>query len=196
MLTSTRRLVGAALAVIAAVAVVWSAFIDWYGGRNGSDIRLQDLFNQITFVTADSLGSLFIPLGLSALLVLVGVFVGRWLWVLAGLIAIATAFLWGLRQAQAPTGLHANLVGNGPATAVAAGALMLIAAAVSTSREHKAKAAAPVGAHARTTDPAMTATDQWSDSGQAYQQGYEHAGDQTVDQSKILDETLKQKHDG
>jgi hypothetical protein len=194
MLASTRRLVGAALAVIAAVAAVWSAFIDWYGGRNGSDIRLQDLFNQITFVTADSLGSLFIPMGLSALLVLVGVVVGRWLWVVAGLIAIATPFLWGLRQAQSVTSLHANLVGNGPATAVAAGALMLIAAAVSTRAPAREKAAAP--AHARTADPAAPAADQWSESGQAYQQGYEQAADQTVDQSQTLDETISHKREG
>jgi hypothetical protein len=198
MVASTRRLLGAVLALVAAIAVVWSAFIDWYGGRNGSDIRVQDLFNNITTEKADSLGSLFIPLGVSAILVLVGIAIqNRWLWVLGGLIAIATPLLWGLRQAQAFTGLHASLVGRGPALAAAGGALMLIAAAVTagksrrdassrTSRKQQRAATddmAVAPAPYQEADSTLVHDDQWADSGQAYQQGYGHGLEQGSEQA-------------
>lgn len=138
MVSSTRRLIGLVLVVAAAVAAVWSAFVDWYGSRNGSDIRVQDLFNGITLRTADSLGSLMVPLAISAVLVLAGIVVWwRWLWALGGLVAIATAILWGVRQAQTGDGLHANLMGNGPATAACAGAAMLLASVIATARGRK-----------------------------------------------------------
>ena len=138
MVSSTRRLIGLVLVVAAAVAAVWSAFVDWYGSRNGSDIRVQDLFNGITLRTADSLGSLMVPLAISAVLVLAGIVVWwRWLWALGGLVAIATAILWGVRQAQTGDGLHANLMGNGPATAACAGAAMLLASVIATARGKK-----------------------------------------------------------
>jgi hypothetical protein len=220
MIGSTRRMAGTALALIAAVAAVWSAFIGWYGGRKGSDIRLQDLFNQMTLNKANTWASLFIPLGVSALLALAGVVVGRWLWVLGGLIALATTFLWGLRQAQTVTGMHASLMGNGPALAAGSGALMLIAAAVAGGRRSRAKGAeatapdlaydhtarhaaagAPVASevHNAPAAPEMPATpdaDQWAGSGQAYQQGYEHGMGQAAEQGQTLDETLGQKRDG
>ena len=140
MVSSTRRLIGLVLVVAAAVAAVWSAFVDWYGSRNGSDIRIQDLFNGITLRTADSLGSLLIPLAVSAVLVLAGIVVWwRWLWALGGLVAIATAILWGVRQAQTGDGLHASLMGNGPATAACAGAAMLLASVIATARGKKAR---------------------------------------------------------
>ena len=222
MIGSTRRMAGIGLALVAAVAAVWSAFIGWYGGRKGSDIRLQDLFNQMTLVKANTWASLFIPLGVSALLVLAGAVVGRWLWVLGGLIALATVFLWGLRQAQTLTGLHASLMGNGPALAAGSGALMLIAAAVGSGRRAQARAAeatapavaydhtarhaaaAPVAsevhnAPAEPATPVVPATpeaDQWAGSGQAYQQGYEHGMGQAAEQGQNVDETLGQKRDG
>ena len=140
MISSTRRLFGLVLVVAAAVAAVWSAFLDWYGSRNGSDIRVQDLFDHITLQKANTFGSLLIPLAISAVLVLAGIVVWwRWLWALGGLVALATAALWGLRQAQAVDGLHANLVGNGPATAACAGVAMLLAAMIATARGGKTK---------------------------------------------------------
>lgn len=139
MLSSTRRLVGLVLAAVAAVAAVWSGFLDWYGGRNGSDIRIQDLFDQMTPVNADSLGSLAIPLAVSAVLVLAGILVWwRWLWALAGVIVLATVILWGARQAQTVAGLHSAEVGSGPILAACAGALMLIASVVATARAEQA----------------------------------------------------------
>jgi hypothetical protein len=140
MVSSTRRLIGLVLVVAAAVAAVWSAFIAWYGPRDGSDIRIQDLFDHLTLQKADTFGSLLIPLAISAVLVLAGIVVWwRWLWALGGLVAIATAILWGVRQSQTFDGLHANLMGNGPATAACAGAAMLIAAVVATARGGKTR---------------------------------------------------------
>lgn len=138
MISSTRRLIGLVLVVAAAVAAVWSAFLDWYGSRNGSDIRVQDLFNGITQQTADSLGSLLVPLAISAVLVLAGIVVWwRWLWALGGLVAIATAILWGVRQAQTLEGLHSGRMGSGAVTAACAGAAMLIASVIATARGKK-----------------------------------------------------------
>jgi len=138
MVSSTRRLIGLVLVVAAAAAAVWSAFLDWYGSRDGADIRIQDLFNQITLQKANTFGSLLIPMAISAVLVLAGIVVWwRWLWALGGLVAIATAILWGVRQAQDVTGLHSNLMGNGPAMAACAGAAMLLAAVIATARGGK-----------------------------------------------------------
>lgn len=135
MVSSSRRLLGLVLVVVAAAAAVWSAFVDWYGTRDGTDIRLQDLFNGITLTTADSLGSLLIPMLVSAVLVLAGIVVWwRWLWALGGIVAIATAVLWVVRQAQTVPGLHASLVGAGPWMAASAGALMMLASVIATAR--------------------------------------------------------------
>jgi hypothetical protein len=140
MISSTRRLIGLVLVVAAAVAAVWSAFLTWYGSRNGTNIRIQDLFNGLTLRSSDSLGSLLIPLAISAVLVLAGIVVWwRWLWALGGLVALATAILWGVRQAQTGDGLHAGLMGNGPATAACAGAAMLLASVIATARGKKAR---------------------------------------------------------
>ena len=85
MISSTRLLIGLVLVVSAAVAAVCSAFLGWYGGRDGTHIRVQDLFDQISPQTADSLSSVLIPLAVSAVLVLAGIVVWwRWLWALAG----------------------------------------------------------------------------------------------------------------
>jgi hypothetical protein len=136
---ASRRLVGTVLGLLAAVASVWSAFLSWYAGREGSNIRIQDLFtNGITLNNASTMNSLFLPLAFVALLFVVHAIVGwRWLLVLGGLIGIATPLLWGTRQAQTVSGLHAALVGHGPQLAAAAGVLMLIAAVVAPQRKHR-----------------------------------------------------------
>lgn len=131
MLAASRRIVGLALVLASAVVAVWSVAVDWYGGREGTSIGLQDLFSGLTPAASDTLGSLLIPLSLSALLVLVGIVAWwRWLWALGGLVAIATALLWAVRQAQTITGLHSGLVGAGPWMALSGGVGMWLAAAV------------------------------------------------------------------
>ncbi|HET9171743.1 MAG TPA: hypothetical protein VFN97_20055 [Actinospica sp.] len=141
MVSSTRKLLGLLLVVAAAVIAVWSAFVQWYGGRQGTNIRVQDLFDHgLTFTNAATMSSLLLPMLISAVLVLAGIVVWwRWLWTLAGAVAIATVVLWGARQAQTPTGLHSALMGNGPIMAAGAGAMMIFAAMIATPRASKAR---------------------------------------------------------
>lgn len=144
----SRRLIGTAIGLIAAVAAVWSAFITWYGSREGSNIRIQDLFttNGITLDSASTMNSVFLPLAFAALLCVIYAAVGwRSLLVLGGLVSIATALLWATSQAQTTAGLHADLVGPGPMLAAGAGALMIISAAVAPPpmRRHRPAATEP-----------------------------------------------------
>jgi hypothetical protein len=135
MLSSSRRLIGLVLVVAAAAAAAWSAFVAWYGGREGTNIRLNDLFDGLTVRQAATFTSLLIPMAVSAVLVLAGIVVWwRWLWALGGLVAIATPILWGVRQAQTPGGLHSGLIDNGPVLAACAGAAMLLASVIATAR--------------------------------------------------------------
>jgi hypothetical protein len=169
----SRRLIGTVLGLIAAVAAVWSAFITWYGSREGSNIRIQDLFttNGITLDSASTMNSIFLPLAFAALLCVIYAAVGwRSPLVLGGLVSIATALLWATSQAQTVAGLHADLVGPGPMLAAGAGALMLIAAAVAPPprRRHRPAAAAPV--------PQQSAEPDGRTTGQsAYAAGYRDA---------------------
>lgn len=141
MVSSTRRLLGLILVIAAAVAAVWSAFAPWYGGRKGTNIRLLDLFDHgLTFENAATMTSLLLPMLVSAVLVLAGILVWwRWLWTLAGAVAIATVVLWGARQAQTPSGLHSALVGSGPIIAACAGTAMIFAASIATVRDARTR---------------------------------------------------------
>lgn len=142
---ASRRTIATLLGLIAAAAAVWSVFISWYAGREGSNIRIQDLFSSgITLNNASTMTSLFLPLAFAALLFVVYAIVGfRSLLVIGGLICIATPLLWGTRQAQTAPGLHSALVGHGPQLAAAAGALMLIAAAVAPPRRRRDRPTTP-----------------------------------------------------
>lgn len=138
MLRLTRWMLGALLAVAGAIISVWSVFLTWYANRDGSDIRLWDLFNNSTTVNSDTATSLLLPMAIAAVLVLAGVVVGwRWLWALAGLVVITTVYLWGLRQAQTVPGLHATLVGAGVPLAFSGGALMLLGSVLAASRRRR-----------------------------------------------------------
>ena len=132
----SRKMIGLLLVVAAAVVAVWSAFVQWYGGRTGTNIRVSDLFsNGLTSANAATMASLLLPVLISAVLVVAGIAVWwRWLWILAGAVAIATVVLWGARQAQTPGGLHSAAVGNGPIMAACAGAMMIFAAMIATAR--------------------------------------------------------------
>ncbi len=141
MVHFSRKLLGLLFVVAGAVVAVWSAFVQWYGGRQGTNIRVQDLFNYgLTFNNAATMASLLVPMLICAALVVAGIAVWwRWLWILAGAVAIATVVLWGARQTQTLGGLHSALVGNGPIMAACAGAMMIFAAMIATPRGGKAR---------------------------------------------------------
>lgn len=140
MWRTTRWMTGALLATAGAVLAVWSVFLTWYANRDGSSIRVHDLFNQVSAQNADTLSSLLGPMMVAAVLVLAGLIVGwRWLWALAGFVVLTTVYLWGLRQAQAPAGLHAALVDAGVPLAFSGGALMLLGSVVATARHRRVK---------------------------------------------------------
>ena len=144
MTASSRRLTGLVLVVASAVTAVCSAFVAWYGGRTGTEIPLRDLFDGLTPTLSDSLGSLLIPLAVSAVLSLAGIVLWwRRLWALGGVIAVATAVLWVVRQAQTVTGLHSGAVGGGPWMALFAGVGMCCAAAVAIPRRHRSRRREP-----------------------------------------------------
>jgi len=136
MPATSRRIIGLALAVASAVTVAWSVAADWYDGRQGTSIGLLDLVGGLGGPGhSGALGSLLIPVSLSALLVLAGIVVWwRGLWVLGGLVAVATAALWALRQAETGAGLHAGLVGAGPWMALCGGLGGWLAVAVAGPR--------------------------------------------------------------
>jgi hypothetical protein len=163
---ASRRTIGTVLGLLAAAAAVWSAFLSWYGGREGTNIRIQDLFSSgITLNNASTMTSLFLPLAFAALLCVVYAVIGwRWLMVLGGLICVATCLLWGTRQAQTALGLHAGQVGHGAQLAAAAGAVMIIAAALAPPRKRR---------EVRTTAEPATVTGRAGEN--AYTAGYNDA---------------------
>jgi len=157
MWRTTRWMTGALLAVAGAALAVISVFLTWYGNRDGQDIRIQDLFNQMTTQSSNSLTSVLIPMAVAAVLVLAGLVVGwRWLWALAGLVALTAVYLWGLRQAQTVPGLHASLVGAGVPLAFSGGALMLLGSVVAAKRHWRKRAPAR---EAERVSPEWTPTD-------------------------------------
>ncbi|MFI1094574.1 hypothetical protein [Streptomyces sp. NPDC020917] len=134
-----RTMLGSLLALAGAVAAVWSPFRAWYGGRHGSDIRVDDLFTGVGVTPhgAALLGSLFLPLLFAALLAALGVLLrSRLVVALAGLVVLGFTVLWMVRQAQFSHSLTAGGDGldTGVAFAVLGGLLMCAAALVLPGR--------------------------------------------------------------
>ena len=74
MVHFSRKLLGLLFVVAGAVVAVWSAFVQWYGGRQGTNIRVQDLFNYgLTFNNAATMASLLLPMLICAALVVAGI---------------------------------------------------------------------------------------------------------------------------
>ncbi len=189
MLRMTRWMIGALLAVVGAVIAVWSVFLDWYANRNGSNIRIQDLFNHMTLQNSNVWGSILIPMAVAAVLVLAGLVVGwRWLWALAGLVTLAAVYLWGLRQAQTVPGLHATLVGAGVPLAFCGGALMLIGSVVAASRRRKR---VPAAAEGQRLSPEWTPIER-TQVGQTEGTGQPRMDDPRMDDPR-MDETTRRR---
>lgn len=134
-----RNVLGAALALIAAVAALVSPFRDWYADRAGQDIPLGDLFSRDGLVSGDAglLTGMFLPMLGAAVLVVAGVLLGsRLLVALAGVVALGFTILWMVRQYQVADSLviGADGMSDGAIGALAAGVLLLIASTVMTGR--------------------------------------------------------------
>ncbi|MGW7366691.1 hypothetical protein ACWGI8_25450 [Streptomyces sp. NPDC054841] len=135
-----RNVIGSVIALAGATAAVWSPFRAWYGGRHGSDYRIQDLFGGITDAAAGSAtASILLPFAFAALVTLVGVVLrSRMLVALAGLIVLGFTVLWTVRQGQAAGSITVGGagpgLGDGVAAAFGGGVLLLLAAAVMSGR--------------------------------------------------------------
>lgn len=142
-----RNISGSLLALIGAVLAVWSPFRAWYGGRQGSDIRVDGLFTGAGATTADAtpLGSLLLPLAFAALLALLGVLLRSRLAVgAAGVLVLGVTVLWMVRQGQAAGQLTAggDGLGAGAGAAVGSGVLLLLGCCVMPGRSPRYAAAA------------------------------------------------------
>ncbi|MGA5424639.1 hypothetical protein [Streptomyces lavendulocolor] len=134
-----RNVIGSILALVGAAAAVWSPFHAWYDGRHGRDYRVADLFGGITRAEADLWTSIVLPFAFAALVTLVGLALrSRVLIALAGLIVLAFAILWMVRQGQAAGSLSVESdgsgLGQGVALALGGGLLLLLGAAVMSGR--------------------------------------------------------------
>ncbi|MDT0379335.1 hypothetical protein RM572_11210 [Streptomyces sp. DSM 42041] len=110
---------------------VWSVFLPWYGGREGQDFALRDLFTPggLTEASPALFAGLFLPMAVAALLTVIGVLLrSRLLVALAGLVVLGFAILWMIRQGVAQGSLTVGGSGGldwGLALAFA-GALILL----------------------------------------------------------------------
>jgi hypothetical protein len=98
-----RRISAAVVAVVGAVGVTASAYLDWYSGRTAKDTPLERLFQtDITSGTASSYwNSVALPLAIVAVLGVVGaVLLSRFILGLGWLIGVATLVLWIVMQAN------------------------------------------------------------------------------------------------
>jgi hypothetical protein len=96
-----RTLIAIVATVAGAAAVIYSMFLPWYGDRQGRQIPLSELWNGITATTTDMVNSLFVPMVLAALLVLVGLTIGRrWLMVIGTFLAIVVFAVFLGQQMQ------------------------------------------------------------------------------------------------
>ncbi|NUS12099.1 MAG: hypothetical protein HOY69_11960 [Streptomyces sp.] len=145
-----RNISGSLLALIGAVLAVWSPFRVWYGGRLGSDVRVDGLFTGagVSPGGAALLGSLFLPMAFAAVLALLGVLARSRLAVgAAGVLVLGVTVLWMVRQARSAGSLTAGGDGMdvGVAAAFGGGALLLAGAAVMRGRARPRPRPAPAG---------------------------------------------------
>ncbi|MEU7565866.1 hypothetical protein AB0A99_07585 [Streptomyces fradiae] len=154
-----RNVVGTALAVVGAVAAVWSVFRAWYDGRLGRYYEIDDLFGGITSSRADLWWSLFLPMAFAALLTLLGLVMrSRALVALAGLVVLGFTVLWMVQQGRAAGSLTVSGdeqgVGSGAGLALGGGILLLLAAVVMSGRPRGPALEGGRAGHAGTGDGA------------------------------------------
>lgn len=98
-----RRVAGAVVAVIGALGVTASAYLDWFRGRDATQIPLERLF-QTTVTTGEPSSywnSMALALSLVTVLALLGaLLLSRFILVLGWLIGVATMVLWLVMSAN------------------------------------------------------------------------------------------------
>ncbi|GAA3394429.1 hypothetical protein [Streptomyces roseoviridis] len=165
-----RNIVGSVLALLGATAAVWSPFRAWYDGRHGRDYAIDELFTGVTDAKAEIIGSLFLPFAFAALLTLIGIVLrSRVLVAVAGVVVLGFTILWMVRVGQVEDGLSVGSdgrgLGDGVATALGGGVLLLLAALVMSGRGRR---------HATRLDESRGETTAAAGQGQTY--GYEGRG--------------------
>ncbi|PZF81078.1 hypothetical protein [Jiangella anatolica] len=95
-MTTRQRAAGAVIALIGALGVTASSYLDWYGGRDATDIPLERLFQTDSVGAPSSYwNSMALALAVVGLLGVVGaVLLSRFVLILAWLIGAATLVLW------------------------------------------------------------------------------------------------------
>jgi hypothetical protein len=140
----TRNAFGSVIALLGAIAALWSPFRPWYGNRAGQDILISDLFGGITTQTASLWESMFLLMLVGAVLTVVGVLLqSRLLVALGGLVVTGFTILWMVRQgldlgsltAGGTTGL-----GSGAALAFGGGVGILLGALIMSGRAGRRRA--------------------------------------------------------
>lgn len=98
-----QRIGGAVVALVGALGVTASAYLDWYGGRDATDIPLERLF-QTTVTTgppSSYWNSMALALSLVTVLAVLGVLLlSRFVLALGWLIGVATLVLWIVMSAN------------------------------------------------------------------------------------------------
>ncbi|EST39462.1 hypothetical protein N566_01860, partial [Streptomycetaceae bacterium MP113-05] len=138
-----RNAIGSLIALVGAAVAVWSVFLPWYGGRDGQDFALDDLFTPGGLTGSPALlAGLFLPVAVAALLAVVGVLLrSRLAVVLAGLIVLGFAVLWMIRQGIAQGSLTVGGDGGmdwGLGIAFAGAVILLFGGLVMTGRSRGA----------------------------------------------------------
>jgi hypothetical protein len=96
-----RTLIAVVATVAGAGAVVYSTFQPWYRDRQGRYIPLSDLWDGVTPNTTDMISSLFVPMVLAAVLVVLGLIIGRrWVMAIGTIIAVAVFAIFLGQQLQ------------------------------------------------------------------------------------------------
>ncbi|MER5961928.1 hypothetical protein [Streptomyces sp. NPDC002057] len=134
-----RNIVGSVVALAGAAAAVRSPFRAWYDGRPGRDYAIDELFTGVTDARAELFGSILLPFLFAALVTVLGVVLrSRLLVAFAGLVVLGFTILWMVRFGQAEGGLtvggDGRGLGEGVATALGGGILLLLGALVMSGR--------------------------------------------------------------
>ncbi|RIQ32155.1 hypothetical protein [Jiangella rhizosphaerae] len=101
-MTTRQRAAGAVVAVLGALGVTASAYLDWYGGRDATEIPLERLFQtSVSGAPSSYWNSMALALAVVSVLGVVGaLLLSRFVLLLGWLIGAATLVLWIVMSAN------------------------------------------------------------------------------------------------